>query len=139
MGEIANELHVPVGRMVKMTLASQDVIHSFFLPAFRVKRDVIPGYYTSEWFEPTRIGTYHLFCAEYCGTQHSGMIGKIIVMAPADYQRWLEAGNPGSTLAQAGERRFRPHHRVRIAVKSKDRPGGLSYIAPPGLSSLSVN
>jgi cytochrome c oxidase subunit 2 len=102
-----NELHVPVGRMIKMTLASQDVIHSFFLPAFRVKRDVIPGYYTSEWFEPTRIGTYHLFCAEYCGTQHSGMIGKIIVMTPADYQRWLETGNPGSTLAQAGERRFR--------------------------------
>ncbi|HVV01104.1 MAG TPA: c-type cytochrome, partial [Verrucomicrobiae bacterium] len=102
-----DELHVPVGRVIKLNLASQDVIHSFFLPAFRVKKDVIPGYYTKEWFEPTRVGTYHIFCAEYCGTQHSGMIGKVIVMNPADYQKWLEAGRPASTLAESGERLFR--------------------------------
>jgi cytochrome c oxidase subunit 2 len=102
-----NEIHVPAGRMVKLTLASQDVIHSFFLPVFRIKRDAIPGYYTSEWFRPTKVGTFHLFCAEFCGTHHSGMIGKVVVMEPAAYQEWLAAGRPQSTLAQAGERRFR--------------------------------
>jgi len=102
-----NELHVPLGRDVKITLASQDVIHSFFLPAFRIKRDVIPGYYTTEWFRGTRLGEYHLFCAEYCGTKHSAMVGKVIVMAPAAYEQWLAAGRPDSTLSQAGERRFR--------------------------------
>jgi cytochrome c oxidase subunit 2 len=102
-----NELHVPAGRIIKLTLASQDVIHSFFLPAFRVKRDVIPGTYTVEWFQAAKAGTSHLFCAEYCGTHHSGMIGRVVVMEPADYEAWLVAGNPGDTLAQAGERRFR--------------------------------
>jgi cytochrome c oxidase subunit 2 len=102
-----NELHVPVGRIIKMNLASQDVIHSFFLPAFRIKRDVIPGFYTTEWFKPVRVGTYHLFCAEYCGTQHSGMIGRVIVMKPEEYAAWLASGRPGTTLAQAGEKRFR--------------------------------
>ncbi len=102
-----DELHVPAGRVIKMTLASQDVIHSFFLPAFRIKKDVIPGYYTTEWFQAIRPGTYHLFCAEYCGTQHSGMIGKVIVMEPAEYDAWLAAGQPPTTLAQDGERRFR--------------------------------
>ena len=102
-----NELHVPVGRIVKMTLASQDVIHSFFLPAFRIKKDVIPGYYTTEWFQATKPGTYHLFCAEYCGTQHSGMVGRVIVMEPGEYDAWLAAGRPPTTLAQDGERRFR--------------------------------
>jgi len=102
-----NELHVPVGRIVKLTLASQDVIHSFFLPSFRTKMDVVPGRYTTEWFQATRIGTYHLFCAEYCGTKHSGMVGQVIVMDPAEYQTWLTQGSPGSTLVQAGERRFR--------------------------------
>ncbi len=102
-----NELHVPAGRIIRITLASQDVIHSFFLPAFRIKRDVIPGYYTTEWFQPTRVGAYHLFCAEYCGTQHSGMIGRVIVMKPEEYEAWLASGHPDSTLAQAGEKRFR--------------------------------
>jgi cytochrome c oxidase subunit 2 len=102
-----NELHVPLGRTVKLTLASQDVIHSFFLPAFRIKRDVIPGYYTTEWFQATKLGTSHLFCAEYCGTHHSGMVGKVVVMDPADYETWLAAGQPTSTLVQSGEKRFR--------------------------------
>jgi len=84
-----NELHVPVGQPVKLTMASQDVIHSFFIPAFRVKQDVVPGRYTTMWFEATKAGEYHLFCAEYCGTQHSGMIGRVVVMEPDDFQRWL--------------------------------------------------
>jgi cytochrome c oxidase subunit 2 len=91
-----NQLHVPVGRPVKLTLASEDVIHSFFVPAFRVKQDAVPGQYTSVWFEPTRTGRFHLFCAEYCGTQHSGMIGRITVLEPQEYQNWLDGGRPGA-------------------------------------------
>lgn len=102
-----NELHVPLGRIVKLTMTSQDVIHSFFLPEFRIKQDVVPGRYTTEWFQPRELGTFHLFCSEYCGTQHSGMVGKLIVMKPADYERWLVSGQPGSTLVQEGERLFR--------------------------------
>ena len=102
-----NELHVPVGRNVRLTIASQDVIHSFYLPAFRTKMDVVPGRYTTEWFQATKIGTYHLFCAEYCGTKHSAMVGRVVVMDPADYEHWLSAGRPASTMAQEGERLFR--------------------------------
>ncbi len=101
-----DELHVPAGRPVKLTLTSQDVIHDFFVPAFRVKRDVVPGRYTTVWFEATKPGEYHLFCAQYCGTQHSGMIGRIIVMEPTDYQRWLSGGATGVSLATAGEGLF---------------------------------
>ncbi len=97
-----NELHLPVGHRVRLTMVSQDVIHSFFVPAFRVKMDVLPGRYTSVYFTPTRTGTYHLFCAEYCGTDHSGMRGQIIVMEPADYQHWLDGQRPETTLAQEG-------------------------------------
>lgn len=84
-----NQLHVPLGRPVKLTLASEDVIHSFFIPAFRVKYDVVPGRYTTVWFEATKPGQFHLFCAEYCGTQHSGMIGQIVVLEPEQYEAWL--------------------------------------------------
>jgi len=101
-----NELHVPVGRDVAVTLISQDVIHSFFVPAFRVKMDVLPNRYRTVWFRPTRPGSYHLFCAEYCGTAHSGMIGYVIVMEPADYEAWLASGGEGS-LASSGEKLFR--------------------------------
>ncbi len=102
-----NELHVPLGRMVKLMMTSQDVIHSFYLPEFRIKQDVVPGRYTTEWFEASKVGTYHLFCSEFCGTSHSLMVGKVIVMTPTDYETWLTKGQPGSTLAQAGERLFR--------------------------------
>jgi cytochrome c oxidase subunit 2 len=100
-----NELHVPLGRSVKLTMSSEDVIHSFFVPAFRLKRDVIPGRYTSIWFTAERPGKYHLFCAEYCGTNHSGMIGWVYVMEPADYEAWLAGGGAGS-MAQQGEKLF---------------------------------
>jgi cytochrome c oxidase subunit II len=101
-----DELHVPVGRPVKLILTSQDVIHDFFVPAFRVKKDVLPGRYTTLWFEATRPGEYHLFCAQYCGTQHSGMIGRIVVLAQAEYQRWLGGGPTGVSMATAGQRLF---------------------------------
>jgi len=97
-----NELHVPVGSPVKLTLTSEDVIHSFFVPAFRIKQDAVPGRYTQEWFEATTPGTYHLFCAEYCGTEHSRMIGRIVVMDPADYQAWLSEGVPAGANAASG-------------------------------------
>jgi len=101
-----NELHVPVGRAVKLIMASEDVIHSFFIPEFRVKADVIPGRYTQIWFEPTVPGRYHLFCAEYCGTRHSGMVGQVVVMEPSDYQTWLSGGAPEGSLAANGEKLF---------------------------------
>lgn len=102
-----NELHVPVGRPVRLMMTSQDVIHSFFVPAFRTKQDVVPGRYTSVWFTPTRPGKYHLFCAEYCGTKHSGMVGWVYVMEPADYERWLESGSTRPSIAREGADLFR--------------------------------
>jgi cytochrome c oxidase subunit 2 len=100
-----NELHVAVGRDVKMIMISQDVIHSFYVPAFRIKQDVLPGRYTTIWFRATKAGTYHLFCAEYCGTLHSGMIGWVVVMEPRDYQAWLSGGG-NQPLAVTGQKLF---------------------------------
>jgi cytochrome c oxidase subunit 2 len=102
-----NALHIPIGRTVKLTLASEDVIHSFFIPAFRIKQDVVPGRFTTEWFKPTKAGDYHLFCAELCGAEHSRMIGTVSVMEPARYQQWLNQGSVGDTLAQSGGRLYR--------------------------------
>ena len=101
-----NELHVPVGQPIKLTMASEDVIHSFYVPAFRIKMDVIPGRYTTTWFEATKTGDYHLFCAEYCGTTHSGMGGRVIAMKPTRYQQWLSGGVTGESPVVAGERLF---------------------------------
>jgi cytochrome c oxidase subunit 2 len=101
-----DELHIPVGRPVKLIMTSQDVIHDFFVPAFRVKKDVLPGRYTTVWFEATTPGEYHLFCSQYCGTQHSGMIGRVVVMPVTEYQAWLSGGATGVSLATAGERLF---------------------------------
>lgn len=101
-----NTLHVPINRDVKMIMSSQDVIHSFFVPAFRIKQDVLPGRYTTTWFRPTKLGTYHLFCAEYCGTQHSGMIGEVVVMDPSAYQAWMVAGGSAGALSVSGQQAF---------------------------------
>jgi cytochrome c oxidase subunit II len=100
-----NELHVPVGQAVKLTMTSEDVIHSFYIPAFRIKKDAIPGRYTTQWFRATKPGRYHLFCAEYCGTKHSGMIGEIVVMEPSAFQEWM-AGGPTQSPAAEGEKLF---------------------------------
>ncbi len=101
-----NSLHVPAGRAIQLTLISQDVFHSFSIPAFRVKREAIPGRYTTVWFEATTPGTYHLFCSQYCGTEHSHMIGDVVVMSPEDYKTWLASSTSGASLAQNGERLF---------------------------------
>jgi cytochrome c oxidase subunit 2 len=100
-----NELHIPTGRPVKLIMTSEDVIHSFYVPDFRTKQDVVPGRYTMTWFEATKPGKYHLFCAEYCGTNHSGMIGWVYALAPQEYQRWL-AGSPSGSLVQDGAKLF---------------------------------
>ena len=101
-----DELHVPVGRAVKLIMTSEDVIHDVFIPAFRVKADVVPGRYTNIWFQPTKPGRYHLFCAEYCGTRHSGMTGEVVVMEPDEYQAWLSGGTTEGSLASAGQKLF---------------------------------
>src|SRR6201997_3721627 len=101
-----NSLHIPINRPVQLTMISEDVFHSFLIPAFRVKREVIPGRYSTVWFEATQAGTYHLFCTQYCGTLHSQMIGTITVMKPADYEAWTEGSTSGMSLAQNGERLF---------------------------------
>lgn len=101
-----NELHVPLGVPVKVVLATQDVIHSFFVPAFRVKQDLVPGRYRTVWFTPSRIGRYHLFCAEYCGLDHSRMRGQVIVMEPAEYEIWLAGGGGAESLPAQGEKLF---------------------------------
>jgi cytochrome c oxidase subunit 2 len=101
-----NELHVPVGRSVRLVITSEDAIHSFFVPAFRIKKDAVPGRYNVAWFRATRTGTYHLFCAEYCGTEHSKMIGRVVVMEPEAYQTWLAGGPPPESPVVAGEKLF---------------------------------
>src|SRR5215475_7780045 len=98
-----NELHVPVGRKIKLIMATEDVIHDVFVPAFRIKMDVVPGKYTTLWFEATRPGRYHFFCAEYCGMNHSGMGGFVVVMEPAEYENWL-SGNAGQASPAAAGR-----------------------------------
>lgn len=101
-----NRLHVPVGRDVKLVMATEDVIHSFFLPAFRIKQDLVPGRYTTEWFRANTIGNFPIFCAEYCGTDHSLMVGRVIVMTPQDYEKWLTEHQPDQPLAGEGEHVF---------------------------------
>jgi len=101
-----NEMHVPIGRPVRITLGSEDVLHDYSIPAFRVKMDAVPGKLTTLWFEATVPGRYHIFCAEYCGTKHSGMIGEVIAMQPQDYEVWLAGGRSTGTAAQNGERLF---------------------------------
>jgi cytochrome c oxidase subunit II len=102
-----NELHVPLGQPVHLLMTSQDAIHSFFVPAFRVKQDLVPGRYTSLWFTATKLGDFQLLCAEYCGTEHSRMLGRIVVMPPAEYAKWVASGPSEPSLAQYGFARFR--------------------------------
>jgi cytochrome c oxidase subunit II len=102
-----NALHVPIGEPVTLLMTSQDVIHSFFVPAFRIKQDVLPGRYTQTWFKATRLGTYHLFCTQLCGIEHSRMVGEIVVMRADDYGKWVAAQPMADTIAAQGEALFR--------------------------------
>jgi cytochrome c oxidase subunit 2 len=118
--EIA-ELHIPAGRPIRLHLISQDVIHSFYVPAFRVKQDALPQRYTTLWFEATTPGTYHLFCAEYCGTHHARMQGTVYVLAPADFEAWLAGGRADQTPAEAGAELFQ-----QLGCASCHRPDALA-------------
>jgi cytochrome c oxidase subunit II len=102
-------LHVPVGKTIRLVLASQDVIHSFFVPAFRMKHDAVPGQYETIWFKATQTGTYRIECTQLCGVQHADMTGQVVVMEPADYARWLREQGIHQSLAQQGEALFREH------------------------------
>ncbi len=101
-----NELHIPLGRNIRLTMGSEDVIHDFAIPAFRTKMDVVPGKFTTMWFQATQLGTFTIFCDQYCGTKHSGMIGQVVVMLPQDYEAWLVGGRSTGSAAQTGERLF---------------------------------
>jgi cytochrome c oxidase subunit II len=105
-GREINELHVPANTNVKLTMASEDVIHSFSIPAFRVRHDVIPGHYDTLWFTATKPGRYHLFCTEYCGNQHANMVGWVTVMEQRAYANWISGGGASGTLAEQGESLF---------------------------------
>jgi cytochrome c oxidase subunit 2 len=128
-----SELHVPLGQPVRMVMTSQDVIHSFFVPAFRIKQDVVPGRYTSIWFTPTKPGAYELLCAEYCGTEHSVMRGRIVVMPPADFASWLQQGTAQPGIAQRGFELFRKFgcsgcHTAGSSVHAPDLHGLLGRV-----------
>ena len=101
-----NALHVPVNTPIQLVLTSEDVIHDFFVPAFRIKHDVLPDRYDTIWFKPTEVGTYHLFCSQFCGTLHASMIGRIEVMSPQDYRHWLEQNGASETLVSQGQTLF---------------------------------
>ena len=120
-----NELHVPVGQAVKLTMTSEDVIHDVFLPAFRVKQDVLPGRYTTLWFQATKAGEYPLFCSQYCGTQHSGMVGRVVVLEPAEFEKWLSGGATGLSMIDQGGSLFK-----RFGCETCHGAGGTSQ-GPP--------
>jgi cytochrome c oxidase subunit 2 len=126
-----NSLHVPINQPIRLTLASEDVIHSFFIPAFRVKQDAVPGRYTSLWFEATKPGTYHLFCAEYCGTEHSRMIGSVVAMEAQDYESWLAGGAAGKSMAASGADLFQS-----FACDTCHRAGAGRLARGPALEGL---
>src|SRR4029079_8284099 len=102
-----NEMHVPIGRPVRITLGSEDVIHDYSIPAFRVKMDVVPGKLTTLWFQATVPGRYHIYCQQYCGTQHSGMVGEVTAMQPEEYEAWLSGGGNIASAGQSGEQLFK--------------------------------
>jgi cytochrome c oxidase subunit 2 len=118
-----NELHVPIGHAVRLTMTSEDVIHSFYIPAFRIKKDVLPGRYSSEWFEATKAGKYHLFCAEYCGAKHSEMIGWVYAMEPQDYERWLSGSTAGEPAEETGRKLFESMRCDTCHKEANDSPG----------------
>jgi len=123
-----NALHVPLGQPVRLVMTSEDVIHSFYVPAFRVKQDVLPGRYTQLWFTATRLGHFTLFCAEFCGTDHAAMQGDVEVLPPGLYAQWLER-HASATLASRGASLFRQ-------LGCSGCHGGQSTVHAPDLNGL---
>ncbi|WP_246725199.1 c-type cytochrome, partial [Beijerinckia sp. L45] len=123
-----NDLHVPLGQPVVIRMISQDVIHALYIPALRIQMDTIPGRYTEMWFKADKAGSFHLFCSEYCGTDHSEMDGTLTIMQPADYQTWLTHAASSQTLVSAGETVFQSYgcsacHRANSTVKAPSLAG----------------
>lgn len=129
-----NELHIPVGKPIKLTMTSEDVIHDFFIPAFRVKKDVVPGMYSFIWFEPTQTGKFHLFCAQYCGTNHAQMTGWIYVMKPTDYEQWLSGGIKATSMGEAGAQLYEQFGCITCHGTGKGPPLANLYGMPVKLS-----
>jgi cytochrome c oxidase subunit II len=127
-----NDLHIPVGQAFRLTMTSEDVIHSYYIPAFRTKKDVLPGKYSSIWFEATQTGVFHIFCAEYCGTKHSQMVGKVYVMEQVDYERWL-SGSTGEAPEVAGKNLFET---MRCATCHPIDPAQLTISGAPARGPL---
>ena len=125
-----NALHVPVGVPIKLTMASEDVIHDFAIPAFRIKKDVVPGHYSTLWFKATKTGKYHFYCDQYCGTSHSAMIGWVTVMEPAQYVQWLSGGGGGGgkPLAEAGADLYKQY----ACITCHDTGRGPSFVGVYG-------
>jgi len=124
-----NALHVPVGQDIRLVMASQDVIHSFYIPALRIKQDVVPGRYETMWFRADRVGRYHLFCAEYCGTDHAKMGGWVTVMSPRDFSDWLRMQGGQQSLAAQGRQLFH-----RYGCSGCHDPGGT--VRAPNLNGV---
>ncbi len=130
-----NALHIPIGRPIKLVMTSEDVIHDFYVPAFRVKKDVIPGRYTSLWFQANKPGQYHFFCSQYCGTDHSLMKGWVTVMEPAAYEQWLNSGAPNESMAASGQRLFQQYE-CATCHQDKDSPSGPSLVGVFGKTQM---
>jgi cytochrome c oxidase subunit 2 len=138
-----NELHMPLGAAVRLVMSSEDVIHSFFIPAFRIKHDVVPGTTQTIWFKPRKPGVFHLFCAEYCGTDHSRMTGRIVVMEPAGFERWLASQDVTGTLAAEGGELFRAFgcggcHGAGSTVRAPDLAGLYGQSVPLSDGTIEV-
>ncbi|MBI4166270.1 MAG: cytochrome c oxidase subunit II [Acidobacteria bacterium] len=133
-----NELHVPVGKPIKLTMTSEDVIHDFFIPAFRVKKDVVPGRYTSLWFEATKTGRFHLFCGQYCGVNHALMIGSVVVMEPEEYERWLSGSRKAETMAASGAQLYERFACITCHGAGKAPPFNDFYMSQVKLSDGST-
>ena len=130
-----NALHLPVGRPVQLVMTSEDVIHDFSIPAFRIKHDVLPGRYEQLWFNAQTPGTYHLFCTQFCGTDHAAMIGEVVAMTPPDYQRWLEQNGGADTLADAGRVLF-TQYGCSGCHQAGHIGGGSSTVRAPSLNGV---
>ena len=122
-----NELHVPLGRNIRLTMGSEDVIHDFAIPAFRTKMDVVPGKFTTMWFQATQLGTFTIFCDQYCGTKHSGMIGQVVVMLPQDYEAWLVGGRSTGSTAQTGRTALHGPLVHHLPQDGLDRPRAVAH------------
>jgi cytochrome c oxidase subunit II len=121
-----NELHVPRGQPIVLKMISEDVIHAMYVPAFRVKHDVVPGRYVELWFNATQVGQFHLFCAEYCGAKHSEMIGRVVVLEPTEYEEWLQGSSSAQPPALAGQALFE-----QLRCDNCHRGGGEASRGPP--------